>query len=108
MLASALEYADLPGGLRVLLTVFTVLLLLVLLNQWITSRRLRRIERFLSQSTPSVAAERVRERKDENKEHKRLFEEFLNEDPSRRDLPKKEQFAGFRKWRDEKGLNWSS
>lgn len=34
------------------------------------------------------------------------FEEFLNEDPSRRSLSKKEQFAAYRDWRSQKGLNW--
>ena len=36
------------------------------------------------------------------------FEEFLNEDPERRSLTKKEQFKAYRKWRTEKGLNWSA
>ena len=35
------------------------------------------------------------------------FEEFLNEDPARRELTKSEQFAAFRQWRHEKGMNWS-
>lgn len=34
------------------------------------------------------------------------FEEFLNEDPERRKLTKKEQFKAYRAWRTEKGLNW--
>jgi hypothetical protein len=36
------------------------------------------------------------------------FETFLSEDPARRDLPKKEQFAEYRKWRQENGMNWSN
>ena len=36
------------------------------------------------------------------------FEIFLSEDPSRGSLPKGEQFAEYRKWRQEKGLNWSN
>lgn len=36
------------------------------------------------------------------------FETFLAEDPARRQLPKKEQFAAYRKWRQENGLNWSN
>ncbi len=36
------------------------------------------------------------------------FEEFLNEDLARRELPKKEQFKAYRKWRADKGLNWSA
>jgi len=35
------------------------------------------------------------------------FEEFLNEDPQRLSLTKKEQFKAYRAWRTEKGLNWS-
>jgi len=34
------------------------------------------------------------------------FDEFLSEDPQRRNLSKKEQFKEYRKWRAEKGLNW--
>jgi hypothetical protein len=36
------------------------------------------------------------------------FETFLSEDPSRRNLPKGEQFAAYRRWRQENGLNWSN
>jgi hypothetical protein len=35
------------------------------------------------------------------------FETFLSEDPARRLLAKSEQFAAYRKWRQENGLNWS-
>ena len=35
------------------------------------------------------------------------FEEFLNEEPERRKLTKKEQFKAYRAWRSEKGLNWT-
>lgn len=34
------------------------------------------------------------------------FEEFLTEDPARRTMSKKEQFAAYRDWRSAKGLNW--
>lgn len=36
------------------------------------------------------------------------FEAFLEEDPGRRELAKAEQFSAFRKWRQEKGMNWSN
>ena len=36
------------------------------------------------------------------------FETFLAEDDARRIMPKKEQFAAYRKWRQENGLNWSA
>ncbi len=35
------------------------------------------------------------------------YEQFLNEEPERRRLPKKEKFKAYRAWRTEKGLNWS-
>ena len=46
------------------------------------------------------------ERKESNSEQKKWFAEFLAEEPARQELPKKEQFAEFRRWRDERGLNW--
>jgi hypothetical protein len=35
------------------------------------------------------------------------FAEFLAEDRSREALPKRELFAAYRKWRQQKGLNWT-
>lgn len=36
------------------------------------------------------------------------FAEFLAEDPQRRDLPKREQAETYRRWRRNRGLNWSA
>lgn len=36
------------------------------------------------------------------------FETFLSEDPNRRNMGKGEQFAAYRRWRQENGLNWSN
>ncbi len=36
------------------------------------------------------------------------FETFLKEEPGRRGLAKSEQFAAYRRWRQENGLNWSN
>lgn len=36
------------------------------------------------------------------------YHAFLAEDPQRLGLPKSEQFAAFREWRREKGMNWSN
>ena len=36
------------------------------------------------------------------------FETFLSEDPNRRNLPKGEQFSAYRRWRQDKGMNWSN
>jgi len=35
------------------------------------------------------------------------FEAFLNEDSTRRSMAKSDQFAAYRQWRKEKGMNWS-
>ena len=84
-------------GLMVVLLLISVAIL----------RRLRRIERSLSggasQEISSDSAPSVAETSPGG-----AFESFLNEDPSRRDLSKSEQFAAYRRWRQEKGLNWSN
>lgn len=36
------------------------------------------------------------------------FETFLNEEPGCRMLAKSEQFAAYRRWRQQHGLNWSN
>lgn len=35
------------------------------------------------------------------------YEQFLAEDPRRLAMSKSEQFAAYREWRKERGLNWS-
>jgi hypothetical protein len=74
---------------------------------WGAARTLARIERRLAelQSRDGVGEERLSAA--ENAAGG-AFETFLSEDPARRQLPKKEQFAAYRKWRQEKGLNWSN
>ena len=34
------------------------------------------------------------------------FMTFLSEDAARKTLPKREQFAAYREWRQRRGLNW--
>lgn len=69
------------------------------------SSRVSRLFRLIASPTPAASQE-LADRKEATGEQKKWFDEFLAEDPSRRDLPKKEQFAAFRQWRDDKGLNW--
>lgn len=70
-------------------------------------RRFARIERWLMES-----AERLEESDSNsalaNGSSGGAFETFLSEDPARRALSKSEQFAEYRKWRQEKGLNWTN
>jgi hypothetical protein len=84
-----------------------LLLLLLLLTGWLC-QRLGRIERTLaalaSRAEPAPNAQPPAIETQPGG----AFEAFLAEDPERRKLPKGEQFAGYRRWRQEKGLNWSN
>jgi len=99
----AVPETESPLLLNLLFTALGLLVLLIFVS-WNISRRLARIERRLapwqasSDPTPPSAAETSAGG---------AFEAFLSEDPARRNLPKGEQFAAYRKWRQEKGLNWS-
>ena len=69
--------------------------------------RLSSIESLLAQNNSSSEASAVQQDSSETMQGG-AFEAFLKEDPSRRKLPKREQFAGYRRWRQENGLNWSN
>jgi len=90
--------------IQVLLAVCAGLLLLLLVMAIGSSRRLRRIERSLktrditTDAAASVAGVSV---------PRGEFETFLAEDPARQQLSKGEQFKAYRRWRQDKGLNWS-
>jgi len=92
--------------LLILLSIALGLLVLLALISWGISRRLAQLERRLSKtsihsdsdtSPPSTAETSAGG----------AFETFLDEDPARRAMTKAEQFAAYRKWRQENGLNWS-
>lgn len=99
---------DTASSIFMILFVATVgLLVLVVAILLGISRRLMRIERMHSEESarredadagplPSETASGG------------AFETFLSEDPERRNIPKREQFAAYRRWRQENGLNWSS
>jgi hypothetical protein len=97
---------DLSNVVILLATCAALLLMLVLLAFRISSR-LARIEGLVRarpsrqetvESGPSVAETSAGG----------AFEAFLNEEPSRRELSKAEQFSAYRLWRQEKGMNWSN
>jgi len=99
---------EISSSTSIILLATAVGLLVLLLGMVIgISRRLRRIEVHLiesgsrqnvADSMPSVA----------ETSSGGAFEAFLSEDPSRRKLPKGEQFAAYRRWRQENGLNWTN
>lgn len=107
MTATALE-STFPLSLTVLSVVATVALLAILFLLIVINSKLSEVSAKLSRTSRPVKAEE----KDAppvvvEAAPGTHFEEFLNEDPERRKLGKKEQFKAYRAWRAEKGLNWS-
>lgn len=103
--------AETPMTLVILLSCCLGLLVLLLVLALRVLGKLNHLESLISQSKsrpaavsePAPAAPSVAETSPGG-----AFEAFLAEDPSRRDLTKSEQFAAYRQWRHEKGLNWSN
>lgn len=69
--------------------------------------RLSSIESLMAQNNSPSEATAVQQNSSETLQGG-AFEAFLKEEPSRRKLPKSEQFAAYRRWRQENGLNWSN
>jgi hypothetical protein len=88
------------------------LLLVLLLVALRISGRLGRIERLLAREATGEAESPLevvgRSDPQGSEAQRQEFEEFLEEDKSRRKLPKKEQFAAYRAWRKQRGLTWGS
>jgi hypothetical protein len=101
---------ELPPLLWGLLGTNLFFLLLVWIGQIGAKNRLKRIEIQLANRKESSSRPISGEHDKKADEHEQylIFQEFLDEDPTRSELPKKEQFAAYRKWRKEKGLNWSA
>ncbi len=93
--------------LTLLLVACLVGVLFLLFMSFRISRRLGWIERRLVQEKTDAAASDSGPTVAESSPGG-AFEAFLSEDPARRELTKSEQFASFRKWRHEKGMNWSN
>lgn len=103
------DYQEFPASIIVLAYVATSFLLIIMILMFRMNGRIAALSSKLSRSSRSVkleesdAAPNVAEVGAGTH-----FEEFLNEDRHRRSLSKKEQFKAYRKWRAEKGLNWSA
>jgi len=91
---------------EVILLSLALILLLILLTVALGIRRaLARVEfRLHQQAERKEGAAHVAEA--EAKES--AFQAFLAEEPQRLGLPKSEQFAAFREWRRQNGMNWSN
>ena len=85
-----------------------LLQVLLLLLTWWLCVRLGRIEKSLAKFFPPPDPTPDSQPPAIETQPGGAFEAFLAEDPERRKLPKGEQFAAYRRWRQEKGLNWSN
>jgi hypothetical protein len=91
----------------ILLSSCAGLLVLVLFFVFRISRRLSRIESALSRTNDrSDAVEHAPSSAETSPGG--AFEAFLAEDPARLQMTKAEQFAAYRQWRHENGMNWSN
>lgn len=100
---------ELPLSLWIMLGVIVGLQVILMLQVAGLSARVRRLRDSRGSVPVQATVESggsLEEVKARNSEQKQWFARFLEEDPSRRDLPKKEQFEAFRRWRNERGLNW--
>ncbi len=70
-----------------------------------TGARIKRLEKRLGSPTKTKVPVENESGHAETSEGG-AFEAFLVADPQQRMLSKAEQFANFRKWRQDKGLNW--
>lgn len=96
-----------PLLIPALLGALVLLQLLVLFVLFRLSGRISRLARSMAGS-PRPESRGTAVAKEAKSEGSKAFERFLGEDPARRELPKKEQFAAFRRWREEQGMNWKN
>ena len=93
--------------LAAIVGLFALVLLLVLVIVLRISWRLARIEYLATRQQSQSEATELPPSKAETSPGG-AFEAFLEEDPGRRNLTKGEQFSSYRRWRQERGLNWSN
>lgn len=91
----------------ILLGTLAGLLVLLVMIVFGIARSLGRIQRDLMESKGHVPDRQAILAAVETT-NRRAFETFLREDPSRQKLAKREQFAAYRQWRKENGLNWKN
>jgi hypothetical protein len=94
--------------LIILLSTCTGLLVLLLLLVVRISWRLSRIEKNLTYPSHGPSESPATAPSAAETSPGGAFEAFLSEDPERRNLTKSEQFSAYRRWRQEKGMNWSN
>lgn len=112
--SSTAQHSDVISWLAQLTSTEVLLIVQILTGVWVlfvvlrTNSRLRRLERRIRdpKAVPGEEAASDGSELAEGSHGSGAFERFLDEDPARRELPKSEQFAAYRKWRKDSGLNW--
>lgn len=103
------DYQEFPASIIVLAYVATSFLLIIMILLFRMNGRIAALSSKLGRSSRSAKLEESDAEPNVAEVGPGTpFEEFLNEDSGRRALAKKEQFKAYRKWRAEKGLNWSA
>ncbi|MCF7731097.1 MAG: hypothetical protein K9N23_05390 [Akkermansiaceae bacterium] len=92
-----------------------LMLLMILVAVWRVGGSLLRMERLLSEhedrarlAEGELAQEAALHQRSPAPARDGAFTEFLQGDPERRSLPKREQAEAYRQWRKERGLNWAN
>lgn len=98
-------------SLSLVMSVMIAVLCLLVVQCLMMMRLMRRVSQIAIASA-RTDKEREKEREERERElvvkNESAFESFLKEDPSRMQLTKSEQFAAYRQWRKNKGLNWKT
>ena len=92
-----------------------LILFMLLVSVWRLGGTLARVDRRIAEMAEAekaretaVAIPEGRGSRELDRSRDGAFLRFLEEDAGRRKLPKSEQFAQYRQWRKERGLNWVS
>ena len=101
-----------PLAITILAYVATGALILIFFILLSIQSRLTTIAAKLSSKSSSSATRKVSSEESDEPEMAEPepgspFDNFLKEDPQRRSLTKKEQSKAYRRWRADRGLNWS-
>ncbi|MES2996306.1 MAG: hypothetical protein V4733_05785 [Verrucomicrobiota bacterium] len=94
-------------GLLEINLVVIFLLLVILLMLAGLHRRMSKMEGILHRTAFPVRKDVPSEKEQDTPEKETPFLRFLKDHPAADGLPKSEQWALYRKWRKEKGLNWA-
>ncbi len=105
-----MSQAETPPYVLQLIIFLSLILMLVgfqLIVSLNTARRIKRLENRLDGPSKNQASQESEPGHAETSPGG-AFEAFLLENPERRKMVKSEQFAAYRKWRHEKGMNWAN